>query len=74
VAVVNQTLGEAGLEGRPIVMALNKADLLDEPTRERRQREAEAMGFGAVLVSASRGQGLDDLMGAVAQAVAPPGT
>ena len=33
-------------------MALNKADLLDEPTKERRKREAGEMGLPAVTVSA----------------------
>ncbi len=65
-AVVNQTLEEAGLAGRPMVMALNKADLLDPATRERRQREAEELGFRAELVSAAHDQGLEALHGAMA--------
>ena len=46
-------------------MALNKADLLDPETRERRQREAEELGFSAVAVSASRGGRLELLSGKV---------
>ena len=67
IAVVNQTLEEAGLSSRPIVMALNKADLLDEPTKDRRRREAEEMGFEAALVSAMGQEGVTRLMDEVSR-------
>jgi GTP-binding protein HflX len=71
VAVVNQTLEEVGLAEREVVMALNKADLLDEPTRERRAREAEEMGFRAVAVSATTGEGVAELAQLVSRGSTP---
>ena len=61
VEVVNETLASAGLEGRLVVLALNKADLLDEPDRQQRLREASGLSFRAVTVSAVRRAGLDEL-------------
>jgi GTP-binding protein HflX len=61
VQVVSETLDEAGLAGSLVVLALNKADLVDPETKERRQREAEEMGLRSVPVSAATGEGLPDL-------------
>jgi GTPase len=70
VHVVDETLSASGLGGRPLVMALNKADRLDEADREHRLREAEALGFPAVLVSALKDSGLEPLGAAVLVATA----
>ncbi len=48
---------DAGLGERPIVMALNKADLPDQEERARMQREAAELGLRAMLMSASVGDG-----------------
>src|SRR5947207_1624888 len=56
-AAVDATLDEIGAGDRPRVMAINKADLLDENTRE----ELHLRHPDAVLVSAATGEGLDPL-------------
>ncbi|MFI5398685.1 MAG: GTPase HflX [Candidatus Binatia bacterium] len=69
-AVVGEALDQAGLNGRRVVVALNKADRLDEPDRIHRLRAAEERGWEAVLVSAVNGTGLNDLAGRLV--AAPP--
>jgi GTP-binding protein HflX len=64
-AVVGEALDQAGLNGRRVVVALNKADKLDEADRTHRLRAAEERGWEAVLVSAVTGSGLSDLATAV---------
>lgn len=64
-AVVGEALDEAGLNGRRVVVALNKADKLDEADRTARLRTALERGWEAVLVSAVTGSGLSDLATAV---------
>jgi len=64
--VVSETLAGAGLERHPVVMVLNKADRLDQADRDRRLAEAQALGFPAVLVSATTGLGREELVQAIA--------
>ena len=65
-SVVGEVLAEAGLEGsKRVVVALNKADQLDEPDRERRLRMASERGWEAMLVSARTGAGLEGLRAAI---------
>lgn len=55
---VNSVLSEIGVVGKPVVLAMNKVDLLDAPEREHlRQRYPDA-----VLCSAADGSGLDELL------------
>jgi 50S ribosomal subunit-associated GTPase HflX len=54
-----------------VILALNKADRLDEADREDRLSAAQAQGWEAVLVSAVKGSGLSDLATAVTTASAP---
>jgi GTP-binding protein HflX len=63
-SVVFEVLAEAGLgDAKRVVVALNKADRLDEADRARRLLAAQERGWEAVLVSASTGEGLDMLGG-----------
>ncbi len=60
--VVGDVLEEAGLEtGRPILLALNKADRLGESERRERLARTEQRGVAALLVSAATGEGIDAL-------------
>jgi 50S ribosomal subunit-associated GTPase HflX len=63
--VVGEALDQAGLNGRRVAVALNKADKLDEANRAARLRTAQERGREAVLVSAVNGTGLDALGAAV---------
>ncbi|MDO8665327.1 MAG: hypothetical protein Q7J79_01845 [Gemmatimonadales bacterium] len=63
--------GDRGTGGR-VILALNKADRLDEADREDRLSAAQARGWEAVLVSAVTGSGLSDLATAVTLAGASP--
>jgi GTP-binding protein HflX len=66
-AVVGEVLAEAGVgDTRRVVVALNKADKLDEADREHRLRVAQDRGWEAVLVSALKGDGVEKLSNAVA--------
>jgi GTP-binding protein HflX len=69
-AVVGEALDQAGLNGRRVVVALNKADKLDETDRTARLRTALERGWEAVLVSAVNGSGINDLAGRLAAAPA----
>ena len=73
--VVGEALEAAGPRddgtGGRIVVALNKADRLEEADREDRLSAAQAQGWEAVLVSAVKGSGLSDLAAAVTAASAP---
>ncbi len=61
VAAVETVLGEIGVADKPSVIALNKADLLHSERRDiLRARHPDA-----VLCSAGRGDGLEELMSAV---------
>ena len=63
---VEQTLDEIGAGERPRLLVLNKVDLLDEQARE----ELHFAHPDAVLVSAARGEGLDDLGGRIERELA----
>jgi GTPase len=60
-AAVEEVLVEIGAAERPRLLALNKVDLLDED----RRRELGFRRPGAVQVSATTGEGLDDLREAI---------
>ncbi len=68
VAAVEEVLEELGAGDKPVVTALNKADLLDRDDPAVQERLAQALQAypNAVLVSALRGEGVADLMEAVA--------
>jgi GTP-binding protein HflX len=60
--VVGEALDQAGLNGHRVVVVLNKADRLDEADRIARLQAAQARGWEAVVVSATNGSGLNDLL------------
>jgi len=68
IGAVRDVLAEIGAGGLPEVLALNKADLLDEAARRAVRRRYP----GAVLVSALTGEGLEELREAVAGALPKP--
>jgi GTP-binding protein HflX len=68
VAAVRAVLGEIGAGGLPEVLALNKVDLLSEVERARVDRRFP----DGVPVSAVTGEGLDDLLARLDQAVPSP--
>ncbi|MGE5549942.1 MAG: GTPase HflX [Bacteroidota bacterium] len=59
---VQSVLNELGVGDHPVLLALNKADLLDEADRALRGREFPQ----ALLISAATGEGLDGLCQAMA--------
>ncbi|TMF24404.1 MAG: GTPase HflX [Chloroflexi bacterium] len=68
--VVGETLGGLGLGERPRLLVLNKVDLL-KGTEGAALRQSLAAEFpAAVFVSATSGQGLDDLRARLAEAAA----
>lgn len=68
VEAVRAVLREIGAGGIPEVVALNKVDLLDAQARDR----VTARFPGAVPVSARTGEGLEDLLDVVAEAIPRP--
>lgn len=68
VAAVEEVLEELGAGEKPVVTALNKADLLNRDDPEVQSWLAQAMQSypTPVLMSALRGEGVDDLLEAVA--------
>lgn len=60
IEAVEQVLEEIGAAGRPMILALNKADLLPEGTLP--ELTGVAATLPAVSVSALQGQGIDDLL------------
>jgi len=65
-SVVGEALGAAGLEeSKRVIVALNKADRLDEADRADRLQMAQDRGWQAVLVSATAGEGMDRLRDAL---------
>jgi GTP-binding protein HflX len=71
VEVVESILADLGLETKPRVLALNKADLLDPDVD--RSFLASVGGATAVLTSAATGLGLDELREAIATVLAHAG-
>jgi GTP-binding protein HflX len=63
IAAVDEVLHEIGAMSSPRVIALNKADILDAHTRARLCRRLP----DAVAISAHTGEGVDDLLRAVAR-------
>ncbi len=64
--IVGQVLEEIGASRKPLLVALNKVDLLDDPEQA---RLTASQYTNAVAVSALRGQGLDELLAAVEDAL-----
>jgi GTP-binding protein HflX len=64
---VEKVLGELETLAKPRIEVLNKIDLLDEAERQALRRHAAARGQAAV--SARSGEGLDELLGAIDQAL-----
>jgi len=60
IEAVEQVLEEIGAAGRPVILALNKADLLPEGTLP--ELTGMAATLPAVRVSALQGQGIDELL------------
>ncbi len=78
VAAVNEVLHEIGAEDKPIIVALNKVDLLDDPEavlspapdgpfamRRNPIRELEETYAHVVAISAEQGVGIDELQSAI---------
>jgi GTPase len=61
-------LGEVGAADVPELLALNKADLLDEVSRARLGR----LFPGVPMISATTGEGVDDLLAAIATRLPHP--
>ena len=57
--VTNSVLKELGAEGKPMIMAFNKCDLLTSPLN------TVGCGSDCVEVSAKTGEGLDELLGMI---------
>src|SRR5438309_5391614 len=67
VEAVEQVLEEIGAAGRPMIIALNKADLLPAGIELKLTGMAEALP--AVKVSALQGEGIDDLLQCISTAL-----
>jgi len=68
-SVVGEALAAAGLdEHKKLVVALNKCDRLDDADRTDRLQMARDRGWEAVLVSATTGEGLEQLRSALVSA------
>jgi GTP-binding protein len=58
--------GRVSLADRPMIVAPNKIDALDEPDRlERVQARAKELGFEVIPISAAAGMGIDALLEAI---------
>jgi GTP-binding protein HflX len=68
VAAVRAVLAEVGAADVPELLALNKADLLDEMRRARLARQFP----GAVVISAATGEGVDGLLATIATRLPRP--
>jgi GTP-binding protein HflX len=67
-AAVRSVLGEVGAADVPELLVLNKADLLDEVSRARLARLLP----GIPMISAATGEGIDDLLAAIATRLPRP--
>jgi GTP-binding protein HflX len=67
-AAVRSVLGEVGAADVPELLVLNKADLLDEVSRARLAR----LFPGVPMLSAATGEGVDDLLAAIATRLPHP--
>jgi GTPase len=68
IRAVREVLGEIGAGGLPEVLALNKVDLVDQSAR----RAVAKRHPGAALISAATGEGIPDLLEALARALPQP--
>lgn len=66
IAAVNHTLNEIGAGDKPLVTALNKADLVENPISLKRLSRVYE---GSVSISALKGDGLDELLSRVEEAL-----
>ena len=62
---------DPGLLERPALLVVNKVDLVDDAERERLERELTRAGVPVVFVSATRGDGLDELKDALFDLLPP---
>ena len=60
--VVQQVLEELGVGDRPVLMVMNKADLLADSAAELERTLPEARAADSVVVSAERGWNIDELL------------
>jgi len=67
-ATVRDVLGEAGARSIPEIVAINKADLVDDD----RRLELRGLEPDAVLVSARTGEGIEELLRRIADALPQP--
>ena len=65
-AVTAEVLASLGMEGRPVTIVFNKADLLEDPAVAER---ALRLNPGSLLVSAARGQGVEAILERVEEAL-----
>lgn len=74
VAVVNDTLGELGLDAKPTLLVLNKVDLLLKangmPPSDQATDSLKPEVAGAIIISAAKRIGLDALLRGIDQALA----
>ena len=68
IAAVRAVLGEVGASDVPELLALNKADVLDEVSRARLAR----LFPGTPMISAATGEGVEDLLAAIATRLPRP--
>jgi GTP-binding protein HflX len=66
---VHRTLEDLGLEDRPMILAINKADLCSPESRRRLQMFCPERYLGARLVSSATGEGLEGLRDAIGEAL-----
>jgi GTP-binding protein HflX len=66
---VEEVLAELEIEDIPILLVLNKADALTTETREEADTHLGDVMADAILISARSGQGMNDLLDAVADAL-----
>ncbi len=66
---VHHTLDELGLADRPMILAINKADLCSPESRRRLEMYSPDRYLGSQLVSAVTGEGLDGLRSAIGTAL-----
>ena len=64
-ATVNEVLEELGADGKPTIIALNKADMLDQVSEEMLARLRETIGdeWPVVTISGATGIGIEALLG-----------
>jgi GTPase len=66
IEAVEDTLAELEVDHLPLIIAINKADLLPDVENAKAQLD---LGSAAVTISAKTGRGIDDLLGAIEAAM-----